>query len=332
MLSRKITDGTEFVVFDMEWNQALPGKRYGFEVSELTGEIIEVGAVKYVYDNGQLIRKGTFSEDVRPVMYTKLHYHVKKVTNKTNKDLEKGRPFAEVYKDFVRFSGRDAILVGWGTSDPAMLKMNLKFFDMDSTLGVDFLDLQPIFSLFSGQVGKQKSVEAAVDFYNIPKNDIFHSATSDAHYTGEIFEQIFRHNKPSEVISAISSSSVNPDIQREFGFIGRDCNDVTSAFGEVKGFVGRCPVCGRRFDIRIAPFRIRKSLYALYYCEEHGEMFSRTRLKKRKDKKLYVTSVLRFATQNDYYLVASKKEEFDKFGESGAPVEPQETDNSQTEG
>ena len=41
MLSRKITDGTEFVVFDMEWNQPMPGKEYPFDVSKLTGEIIE---------------------------------------------------------------------------------------------------------------------------------------------------------------------------------------------------------------------------------------------------------------------------------------------------
>ncbi|MCR4688629.1 MAG: exonuclease domain-containing protein [Saccharofermentans sp.] len=331
MLSRKITDGTEFVVFDMEWNQAFPGKKYDFEVSELTGEIIEVGAVKYIYDNGSLVRKGTFSEDVRPVKYRKLHYHVKKVTQKTNKDLEQGRPFKDVYEDFKRFAGVDAILVGWGNSDPAMLKMNLKFFGMDPKLGMEFLDLQPIFSLFSGQSGQQKSVESAVDFYNIPKNDIFHSATADAHYTGEIFEQIFSHNKPSEVISAISSSSVNPDIKSEFGFIGRDCPDAESAFAEVSSFVSKCPICGRSLTARIAPFRIRKSKYALYFCSEHGEMFSRTRLKKRKDGKAYATSVLRFATQNDYYLVASKKEEFDKFGEKGAPVEVKETEDSQTD-
>ena len=60
MLSRKITDGCEFVVFDMEWNQPFPGKEYPFDVSTLTGEIIEIGAVKYIYDNGQLIKRDVF--------------------------------------------------------------------------------------------------------------------------------------------------------------------------------------------------------------------------------------------------------------------------------
>ena len=77
-----------------------------------------------------------------------------------------------------------------------MLKMNLEFFEMDSKLNMFFLDLQPIFSLFAGLQGTQRSVEAAVDFYNIDKNEIFHSATADAHYTGAVFEEIFKHNKP----------------------------------------------------------------------------------------------------------------------------------------
>ena len=152
MLSRKITDGTEFVVFDMEWNQPMPGKEYPFDVSKLTGEIIEIGALKYVYDNGELIYQDTFSTDIAPVKYTKLHYHVKKVTHKKNADLLNGIPFKDAYTKFRKFCG-DAILVGWGSSDPSMLKMNLEFFGLDSKLNLFFLDLQPIFSLFAGLQG-----------------------------------------------------------------------------------------------------------------------------------------------------------------------------------
>ena len=290
MLSKKITDGTEFVVFDMEWNQPMPGKEYPFDVSRLTGEIIEIGALKYVYDNGELLYRDSFSADIAPVKYTKLHYHVKKVTHKKNADLLNGEPFKDVYTRFRKFCG-DAILVGWGSSDPSMLKMNLEFFEMDSKLGMFFLDLQPIFSLFAGLQGMQRSVEAAVDFYNIDKTEYFHSATADAHYTGAVFEEIFKHNKPSEVISAISSSSIDP---------------------------------------KIPSFRIRKSQYALLECREHGELFSRTRVKKNRAGNYYAAAVMRFATQNDYWLVASKKEEFDKYGEKGKPVEKVEEDVNET--
>ena len=329
MLSRKITDGTEFVVFDMEWDQPMPGKEYPFEVSRLTGEIIEIGALKYIYDNGELIYRDSFSTDIIPVKYTKLHYHVKKVTHKKNSDLQKGIPFKDAYSLFRNFCG-DAILVGWGSSDPAMLKMNLDFFGMDSKLGMFFLDLQPIFSLFAGLQGTQRSVEAAVDFYNIEKKEIFHSATADAHYTGAVFEEIFNHNKPSAVISAISSSSIDPDVPSDFSFVGPECLDSATAFTTSKNFMTDCPLCGGKLGIKIPPFRIRKSQYALLECREHGELFSRTRVKKNKAGNYYAAAVMRFATQNDYWLVASKKEEFDKYGEKGKPVEKTEGEDNET--
>ena len=37
--------------------------------------------------------------------------------------------------------------------------------------------------------------------------------------------------------------------------------------------------------------------------------------------------VLRFATQNDYFLVSSKREEFVKFGEDGAPIVTKTAEN-----
>ena len=35
MLNSRITDGAEFVVFDMEWNQPIYGKDYDIDVSEM---------------------------------------------------------------------------------------------------------------------------------------------------------------------------------------------------------------------------------------------------------------------------------------------------------
>ena len=211
-----------------------------------------------------------------------------------------------------------------------MLKMNLEFFEMDSKLGMFFLDLQPIFSLFAGLQGMQRSVEAAVDFYNIDKTEYFHSATADAHYTGAVFEEIFKHNKPSEVISAISSSSIDPDIPSDFSFVGPECLDSISAFATSKNFMADCPLCGTKLSVKIPSFRIRKSQYALLECREHGELFSRTRVKKNRAGNYYAAAVMRFATQNDYWLVASKKEEFDKYGEKGKPVEKVEEDVNET--
>ncbi len=330
MLNFPIKDGTEFIVFDMEWNQPIYGKTYDFDVSALTGEIIEIGAVKYSYENGLLIRKGIFSRDIKPVMYRKLHYHVKKVTHKTNEDLLHGVLFGDAYDEFVKFIGRAQILVGWGSSDPAMLKQNLKFFDMDDDLHLYFLDLQPVFSLFGGERGQQRSVEFAVDYYGIDKSEEFHSATADAIYTGKIFEKIFEHNKTAQVLSAVSSSAIDPDIVSEFTFVSSPSKTPSAAFDGVHAFWKKCPICNAEVTSKIPRFRIRKSEYALLFCPVHGEFFARSRVKKNRDGDNYASSVLRLATQNDYYLVACKKEEFDKFGAEGAPKPVPENTSEET--
>ncbi len=331
MLNRKITDGDIFIVFDMEWNQPLPGKEYPFEVSSLTGEIIEIGAVKYVYTNGTLVEQGIFSWDIKPACYRTIHYHVKKVTHKTNEDLKNGKPFADVYKAFKEFCGENAILCGWGNSDTDMLKMNLKFFDMDDVLGMYFLDIQPLFSLFSTERGKQRSVEFAVDYYNVPKIESFHSATSDAKYTGEIFKNIIERNNVDEVFRVIENSSLNPDVKREYTEVGAACDTVNQAFSLLNGFSDKCPICGLKFEVLIKRFKIRKSSYGLYKCDKHGEFFGRTRVRKNKSGHYYASSVLRFATQTEFFLVEEKKREFDLYGVNGAPVMNTEKNEQESE-
>ncbi|MBQ4271558.1 MAG: exonuclease domain-containing protein [Clostridiales bacterium] len=319
MLDRKIEDGTVFVVFDMEWNQPFTGKEYDFEVSELSGEIIEIGAVRYEYQNGTINRTGVFSCDIKPVKYKKLHFHVKKVTHKTNEDLKNGIDFKTAYEKFQKFCGPNAILAGWGNSDPDMLKMNLKFFGLDDELRMFFIDVQPVFSHFAGERGKQRSVEFAVDHYGIPKTDTFHNATADASYTGEVLKRIFDCSKTSEVLSVLSSSAIDPDIKREFSAVGAPCEKPEEALALLTPSERVCPICKASMFTEIKEFRIRKSVYALYNCEKHGDIFVRIRVKKNKSGHYYASSIERIATQNDYFLVASKREEYSKFGSKGEP-------------
>lgn len=328
-----IDDSTEFIVFDMEWNQPFPGKTYTFDATNLKGEIIEIGAVKYRYENGHVVKLDEFSRTIRPRCYTKLHYHVKKVTNKTNSDLKTGVSFESAARDFKRFCDSNSILVGWGTSDPDMLKVNLKFFGMDSELKRAFLDIQPVFSRFAGEKGKQRSVEYAVDYFKIQKDDSFHSALADAHYTALVFSELFVHFKTAEVLSVLTSSLVDPDMQCEYSFLGPETNSVEAAAKTAEDFLSVCPICGLALKQTIAPFRIRKSVYMMAECVDHGDYFARTRVKRLKSTSYFASTVLRFATQTDYYLIAEKSEEFAKFGSKGAPIpeEPPEKNDTSIE-
>ena len=324
MTRRKICDGDVFIVFDLEWNQPIPGKEYNIDVSSLTGEIIEIGAVKLIYTGGRLMPHGEFSRDIRPKVYRKLHFHVKKVTHKSNADLLNGVPFEEAYTDFAEFCGEDAVLAGWGNSDTDMLKMNLAFLGMDDKLPWKFIDVQPLFSLFAGQDGKQRSVEFAVDYYDIPKEEVFHSATADAKYTARIMQSIFERSAQDKVEDAASDQIIDCNIKREYSHTGAPCRTQGQALSLVSGFNSKCPFCGRKFNVKIPLFRIRKSSYGLFECPKDGDFFGRTRVKKNGEGLYYAAAVLRLANQNDIFLIESKKAEFDRFGTSGRPVEKSE--------
>lgn len=314
-----ITDGTRFIVLDLEWNQPYPGKDYGIDVASLRGEIIDIGAEKYVYSAGTLIYEGKFSVQVRPKIYRVLHFHVRKLTHKTNREIKQGLPFEEVYPDFQNFCGDDYILVCWGNSDPDILKQNLKFLGMNDQLDTPFLDLQPVFSRFAGERGQQRSVEFAVDYYNIPKDDTFHSAWADSHYTGLVFKEMFEHIKTPELLAVVSSSLRNPDISKDFTFVSGECESLDAAYNVAFDFPQKCPLCNISLNSEMKPFRIRKSVYAMYNCREHGDFFCRTRVKKTKSNKYFAAMVMRFATQSDYYLIADKAQEFKKYGVQGQP-------------
>lgn len=327
----KIADGTVFIILDLEWNQPFIGKDYGFDVSTLKGDIIDIGAEKYVYTNGSFDYVSGFSKTVRPNTYRKLHYHVQKLTNKTNNEIKHGISFKEAFAEYKNFCGENYILVGWGNSDPEILKQNMKFYGLNDRIGMPFLDLQPIFSYFAGEKSKQRSVEFAVDFFNIPKDDTFHSAWADSHYTGLIFKSLFNSSDNAELLNVIEASVIDPDIVNDFSFVSTECDTSELAIEAAFKFPRVCPFCNKELGMVIEPFRIRKAIYAHYRCEEHGDYFCRTRIKKSKKDKYYSAMVLRFATQADIYLVIEKKEEYDMYGEDGMPSLVAEPSNDSNE-
>ena len=68
-----------YVVVDLEWNQAMSSKSSVFNKLpiHLGGEIIEIGAVKLKED---MTPGEEFTIDVKPVYFRRMHYKVKKIT------------------------------------------------------------------------------------------------------------------------------------------------------------------------------------------------------------------------------------------------------------
>ena len=65
---------------------------------------------------------------IRPRVYKRLDKHIKQVTGITEQELAQGRPFSDVFGDFISWCGEDAQLVTWGRDDYPVLKRNAAFF------------------------------------------------------------------------------------------------------------------------------------------------------------------------------------------------------------
>ena len=80
----------QYIVLDLEWNQALTRESMRRKGFTLVGEIIQIGAVKL---DGDLCATDTLRLIVAPKYYTKMHWSVKKLTGINSKMLESGLSF-----------------------------------------------------------------------------------------------------------------------------------------------------------------------------------------------------------------------------------------------
>lgn len=171
-----------YIIFDLEWNQAFSDRKRIRKPIYLTGEIIQIGAVK-VGENGEYI--DNFKIGVKPQYYTLMNNKVKKLTGITNEDLEYGFDFPVAYHHFRTWCGEDVIFFSWGNDDKGILNQNMKLHELG-----DFHDkvynLQKIFDMQIGHQNRQMSLEDAVAMIGGNKRRT-HDANSDALSTYDVF-------------------------------------------------------------------------------------------------------------------------------------------------
>lgn len=93
---------------DMEWNQALTYSEMVKDPVFLTGEIIQIGAIKL---NQALEVVDSFNEQIAPQYYTELHLKVAEITKLSNRDLQKGKGFHTVFNSFCDWCGDDFVFL-----------------------------------------------------------------------------------------------------------------------------------------------------------------------------------------------------------------------------
>ncbi len=178
----------EYIIFDMEWNQPLfNAARKEIAGVQLTGEIIQIGAVKL---NSEFVACGNFFIDIEPVFYKKMNKRVGKITGITEKQLRGCKHFGAAFADFMDFCGQDFCLMTWGRDDMPMLFDNMKAHGIDASVLPEHYDLQLIFGYQVSRDLKQWSLAGAMERMGIEQRHPAHNALFDAVNTAKVAVQM----------------------------------------------------------------------------------------------------------------------------------------------
>ena len=172
-----------YIIFDLEWNQPSDPSAAVTEPLLLTGEIIEIGAVKLGEDFTPVDELRLY---VTPKYYTRMHKRIAALTGIRDKDLmSRGIPFPEAYAQFRQWCGEEYSFMTWSMSDVPELVDNMLLHGIDvSDLPVCY-DIQRMFSREIMRSSTRFSLDTAVEILK-EKADTAHDALNDARNTARV--------------------------------------------------------------------------------------------------------------------------------------------------
>lgn len=176
-----------YIIFDLEWNQPPMEEAAITEPLCLTGEIIEIGAVK-LDDDFRLIDQCKLY--IRPRYYTKLHRKIASLTHITDRTLEQeGLPFPEAFARFQQWCGEEYSYMTWSLSDLPVLIDNMLLYGMDVSELPDCYDIQRIFLREIMRSNRRVSLDHALEILGI-RGDQAHDALHDAKNTALVCDRL----------------------------------------------------------------------------------------------------------------------------------------------
>lgn len=167
----------QFIVLDLEWNQALSGNPYRRDDLTLAGEIIQIGAVKL---DDTLHCVDSLRICVAPKYYKKMHWSVKKLTGISTRSLSDGLSFPDAFAQLSAFCGEDYAFLTWGPDDLPMLRSNLRLHKIQYVEPIPWYDLQKIYARVVHGEKRQYSLADALNHFSITDTYPAHDALNDA--------------------------------------------------------------------------------------------------------------------------------------------------------
>jgi len=272
-----------YIVLDLEWNQAAYKSD---EEDELPFEIIEIGAVK-LDENCE--NPEEYDELVRPQVYPFLLRRTKEITGLTDADLDKrGVFFDELCPKFLEWCGKDYVFCIWGTSDLTQLERNMAYYDIKIPwkYPLKYLDVQKLFALQEKEGKARRNLESAIEAYGVKKDRPFHRAVDDAVYTAEVLKRIDRTKYEAYFSVDYYRLPKNRFEETTFHFetyskyVSREFPMKEELMENRKVKEIPCLYC-RKQTRKVVPWFAdsTKNYFALSFCQEHGMMKGRIRIK-----------------------------------------------------
>lgn len=301
-----------FIVLDLEWNQS--SERKHKETSSLPFEIVEIGAVKLDFHKNIIDR---YSQLIKPQVYHQMHYMTQKIIHLDMDELEDGRQFPSVVEEFIEWCGDNYIFCTWGSVDLTELQRNMEYYSLIplSKGPLKYLDIQKLFSIAFEDGKVRRALEYAVDFFDIKKEEEFHRALSDAYYTALVFKKI---NDP-RVENYVSFDVFHvPENKKEeirvvfdnySKYISREFENKNLAIADKEVASSRCYICGKNAKKKIRWFSANtKHYYCLAYCNEHGYIKGKIRMKHTDSENVYAIKTLKLISEEEARKVIEKKD------------------------
>lgn len=302
-----------YIILDLEWNQAADGKEAG--LPDLPFEIIEIGAQKL---DEQFQLCGSFHAIAKPSVYQKLNFHTREIVGLTEADLAKGRDFSSVCHDFLQFCGKDYMIGTWGSMDLTELQRNMQFFGIENPFPnpLFYYDVQKLYSLAFEDGKTRHSLDHAIDARQIPRTMPFHRAHHDAYYTAQLFRQL-----DPEFIRTYYSVDYyrTPQSKKEelhlhypeyYKYVSRPFSSKENAMADKTVTAIRCTACSRALRKKIRWFSGNSRIYyALAECPEHGYVKGKIRLKRNDADQIFAIKTVKLTSDEGAQKIQSAQEE-----------------------
>lgn len=297
-----------YVVVDLEWNQAMSSKSSVFNKLpiHLGGEIIEIGAVKLT---GDMQPGEEFTIDVKPVYFRRMHYKVKKITGFDKDRLAHGHSFPDAMEQFRAWCGDDVTFITWGCDDQRIMEQNIIIHDLDWDWIAGWVNLQLIYNLQTGGDKNQKSLASAMEHFGIEQTRVAHDALGDAYNTAVVASRLdmdegLRMYDDAARILATRMPNYKPPVENEGpDALLHECFDgfasKSEAFSDDRLLALSCPICGQSTEALKWINQGDQRYMNIYSCAEHGNYLVRAKFRKNKEDNSWLANRLVYEADED---------------------------------